>query len=223
MSGRCDEARLSLGAYSLGALEPAEAQLVERHLASCPACTAEVDEFAAVVRVLSMVPREEVASPVPPPDLFARVVSAIDAPIRAASVTSAPAAPGHKPRRWLLAVAASVVLLAGAGTAIGVSLGSVRPASTTVNASSHGVHLRVTARDGTSGTLLDLVVGGLPRKERCYLVAEAADGSRHDAGSWNATYAGQARITESTDIPRADLRRLTLYGSVGQRLVTVDL
>lgn len=223
MSSHCDDARLSLGAYALGALEGPDQQMLERHLASCPTCVAEVDELAAVVRVLSTVSGDDVLpqETAPSSDLFARVVSAIDSPPPTAPASRVPASAGRKPRRWLLAAAASVVLLAGAGTAIGVSLGSSRPASTTASASAGGVHLRVTARDATSGTLLALTVDGLPRNERCRLVASAADGSRHDAGSWNATYAGHARITESTDVPRSQLRRLTLYGSTGQSLVSV--
>ncbi len=225
MTSRCDHTRLLLGAYALGTLEPAEQQTVERHLASCPACTAETDELAAVVPILSTVSRDDVSAEAPSPDLFARIVSAIDSPTPTTGTAPAPAATGHKPRRWLLAAAASVVLLAGAGagTAIGVSLSSSHPTSTTASASSGGVSLRVTARDAATGTLLDLVVVGLPRNEHCHLVASAADGSRHDAGSWNATYDGQARITELTDVPRAQLRRLTLYGSAGQRLVTVTV
>lgn len=226
MSSQCDQACLSLGAYVLGTLEPAEQQMVKRHLASCPACTAEADELAAVVPILAAVSGDEVLSEAPSPNLFARVVSAIDSPTPAAPTSPAspaPASAGHTSRRWLLAAAASVVILAGAGTAIGVSLGSSHPASTTASASSADVHVRVTARDAATGTLLDLTVGGLPRNEHCHLVASAADGSRHDAGSWNATYDGQAQLTESTDVPRAQLRRLTLYGSAGQRLVTVDL
>jgi len=112
---------------------------------------------------------------------------------------------------------------AGAGTALGLSLDSSRPGPTTATTHAGSVGLIVTASDETSGTALRVRVEGLPENEQCHLVALAADGSRHDAGTWNATYAGPAQVIESTDVPRAQLRRLALYGHDGHLLVAVNL
>jgi anti-sigma factor RsiW len=37
----CDDVRIDLGAYVLGALEPDERRRVDEHLRDCPACAAE--------------------------------------------------------------------------------------------------------------------------------------------------------------------------------------
>jgi hypothetical protein len=50
------------GAYVLGALDPAERLAYERHLATCPRCTAAVSEIAGLPGLLSRVPVEHVVS-----------------------------------------------------------------------------------------------------------------------------------------------------------------
>ncbi len=52
----CREARVALGVYVLGAIDPAERTLVDAHLATCQACRAELAEFAGLPRLLSLVP-----------------------------------------------------------------------------------------------------------------------------------------------------------------------
>ena len=51
----CPDAASDLGAYVLGALEPGERRRVEEHLRSCPACAAELAEFAALPGLLNRV------------------------------------------------------------------------------------------------------------------------------------------------------------------------
>lgn len=233
MNDRCAAARLSLGAYTLGTLEPADQQLVEAHLASCPDCLTELPELESVVPALARLSADDVSPPSPSADLFTRIAGAVDASDTSESES---AGPESKPadlsakRRlrskcWLVAVATSVVVLAGGGTAIGiaVSSSSSQPATTVATGTAGGVYLRVAATDAKSGTRLELTSNGLPSHEHCRLVALAADGSRHDAGSWDASYAGRAEVTESTDVPRSELRRLTLYGNDGHLLVVVNL
>lgn len=48
----CDDMRLDLGAYALGALAPQESAALERHLAGCPPCRAELEELASVSALL---------------------------------------------------------------------------------------------------------------------------------------------------------------------------
>ncbi|HUN37911.1 MAG TPA: zf-HC2 domain-containing protein [Trebonia sp.] len=55
----CQEARIALGVYVLGAIDPAERARVDAHLATCEACRAELDEFAGLPGMLALVPAGE--------------------------------------------------------------------------------------------------------------------------------------------------------------------
>jgi hypothetical protein len=55
----CSEARVALGVYVLGAIDPAERAQVDAHLATCEACRAELAELADLPALLALVPAEE--------------------------------------------------------------------------------------------------------------------------------------------------------------------
>jgi hypothetical protein len=55
----CPEARVALGVYVLGAIDPVERALVDAHLATCEACRAELAEFADLPALLALVPASE--------------------------------------------------------------------------------------------------------------------------------------------------------------------
>jgi hypothetical protein len=55
----CSEARLSLGVYVLGAIDPAERALVDSHLASCRDCRDELAGLAGLPALLARVDMEE--------------------------------------------------------------------------------------------------------------------------------------------------------------------
>src|ERR1700691_4346620 len=55
----CPEARISLGVYVLGAIDPAERALVEGHLATCQNCRDELAGLAALPALLARVSTEE--------------------------------------------------------------------------------------------------------------------------------------------------------------------
>jgi hypothetical protein len=84
----CEQARISLGVYVLGAIDPAERAMVDAHLETCQECRDELDELAGLPALLAMVSTEEalqlgeadpgpapravaVADPVLPPPLAA--------------------------------------------------------------------------------------------------------------------------------------------------------
>ena len=224
MTGCTDaDLHLSVAAYVLGTLEPAEESAVEAHLASCPACLEESARLAPVAGTLASLSAADLAPAGPSPDVFDRITAAVGA----AAASPAPAAaaagrtrPTRAARGRLLAVAAGVVVLAGAGVGAGVAF-SGSPASSTHSVTAHGIHLVVDATPAGTGTRLALTVSGLPAQERCHLLALAADGTLHDAGSWTANYDGAAKLVESTDVTRSQLRGLTLLGN-GKRLVELN-
>jgi hypothetical protein len=55
----CQEARIALGVYVLGVIDPDERVLVDAHLDTCEECRAELAELAELPGLLAMVPAEE--------------------------------------------------------------------------------------------------------------------------------------------------------------------
>src|SRR5688572_30230941 len=84
-----------LGGYLLGALTPEETQEFSRHLASCPACRAEVAELSGLPAVLDLaVPQGDEE---PPDRLRARTLAAVEKAARSESARPQPALPAD---RW---------------------------------------------------------------------------------------------------------------------------
>jgi anti-sigma factor RsiW len=214
----CPDTTLSLGVYLLGALDPSEQDAVERHLADCALCRAELAELAGLSSILEQVTLEDLEQVTlqPPDDLYERVAASARAEHAAADRSR------MRRYRRLVAVAAAVVLITGASVGGWVaSRGSDTPRSQVFHSKNGPVRMNVTLASETSGTGLAVSVSGLSTDEHCRLIAIAKDGSRDVAGRWDATYQGEANVTGSTSIQRSDLTRLVLLGTDGQRLATV--
>lgn len=200
----CERAPSILGAYVLGALEPAERRAAERHLASCADCRAEYAEFAGLPVQLDRIrPDDPRLEPVPPsPDLYARVAAA--------------AQPRRRRPVLLAAAAAAVVLAAG-----GATWAAVRDTEEVRTATAGSVQLSVTADGRNDGTALDVTVAGLPAGVNCRLVIVDDDGNRHEAGEWPA-YGGKASYGLWTDVDPDALADVLLVGRGGEELVRVE-
>jgi hypothetical protein len=98
----CDEVRMSLGAYVLGALEPEECVLVEAHLAECADCQAEFDELTGVSAFLGKVSESDVAQVGRPPQVV--LDRLLSAKVKRRRMT-----------RLMLSLAASVLVVALGG------------------------------------------------------------------------------------------------------------
>jgi hypothetical protein len=195
----CPEARVSLGVYVLGAIEPAERALVDAHLTTCRDCRDELAGLAGLPALLARVSNAEAIAlgtadgPVPaeaagpPPELLATVLD----------LTSA-----RRRRRWLQASlgAAAAVIVAG-GVFGGLSLGSGSPAPvaaaagikypgspngswTTWTGHSGAMAATVSYRSMGWGTELETKVSGIPVGTPCQLWVIDAAGDRALAGSW---------------------------------------
>ncbi|MBO4270760.1 zf-HC2 domain-containing protein [Microbispora triticiradicis] len=100
----CEEVRISLGVYVLGALDAEEAAEVEAHLESCAECRAELAALSGLPPLLALVSAEDVErAAAPPRAVLDRLVAA--------------SAKRGRRSRVLLALAASVVVAAVGGTA----------------------------------------------------------------------------------------------------------
>ncbi|GAA1280314.1 hypothetical protein Psi02_72840 [Planotetraspora silvatica] len=117
----CDDVRMSLGVYILGALEDDEVAEVEAHLDECPECRAELAELSGLPRALALVSEDDIRhAEGPPRAVLDRLV--------ATSVRRS---------RWsraFLALAASVVVAALGGTAW---LTATRGAEDSMSTTSH--------------------------------------------------------------------------------------
>jgi anti-sigma factor RsiW len=203
----CPDAASDLGAYVLGALEPADRRRVDEHLRRCPACAAELAEFAALPGQLARVDPADL-SPVgvtPSPDLFARM-------------SAAAAPPPRRLRTWAL-VAAAVLVLAGAGA--GVAVWTTGSGEQTVTATAGAVRATVTASAVDDGSVLVVSVAGMPPGQTCHLVAVDRDGTRHPAGSWAASPNGDGTWRGWAEVQRADLAEVVLLGDGDRELVRV--
>ena len=200
----CSAARISLGVYVLGAIDPAERAQVDAHVTTCRDCRDELAGLAGLPALLARVSKEEaialadtgdsplplaeVDSPEPPRELLATVLD----------LTAA----RRRRRRWReasLAVAAAVIVAVGVFG--GLQLGS-RPAQQGTTASGqlylgppNGPMKTATGNSGDMtatvgytamgwGTQLDAKVTGIAPGTNCQLWVFDSSGNRYLVGNW---------------------------------------
>jgi anti-sigma factor RsiW len=203
----CPEAATGLGAYVLGALERDERAHFEQHLRNCPACAAELAEFAALPALLDRVRPEDLrpTAVAPSVDMFDRLsAAAAPTPFRA--------------RTWAL-VAAAVLAVAGLG--VGATVWASGSGDSTVTASAGAVRATVTASSVGDGSALVVSAAGMHPGEICHLVVVDTAGDRHAAGVWPASAAGDGTWRGWADVDRDHLRAVVLTGDGGRELVRV--
>ncbi len=208
----CGEARISLGVYVLGAIDPAERSMVDAHLATCRECRDELAGLAGLPALLARVDAAEAIAlaaadgppgsdeageqrepgrdgPEPPRELLATVLD----------LTAA----RRRRRRWRdisLSMAAALIIAAGVfggirlgagpaspGVAISDPHNNVGPASgpwRAVAGSANGMTATVAYRPTGWGRPLAVKVTGIPVGPACQLWVIGQDGSRTLAGGW---------------------------------------
>jgi Putative zinc-finger len=192
-----------VGAYVLGALDPADRRRVEEHLAACRACAAELAELEGLPALLDRVPPGDLqpVTVTPSPELFDRVTAA--------------ARPARL--RWLLAAAAVLAVLGlGIGLTVAATGGDDGPRTWTSTAGAVDITLTATAEG--DGTALDVTVGGMRPGETCRLVAVDEAGTRHPAGQWPTTADGGGRWVGWAPVPPPELDAVLVFGD-GERAV----
>jgi hypothetical protein len=205
----CPEARISLGVYVLGAIDPAERTLVDAHLSTCQDCRDELAGLAGLPALLGRVSKEEaialadtdgtpynpyetpVPAPEPPKELLAAVLD----------LTTA----RRRRRHWrdaTLAVAAAALIAVGvfgglrlgsspaqqtattASAQQGLPVGPVGSAMKTATGNSGTMSATVKYSGMGWGTYLDTSVTGIPVGTDCKLYVIEADGTRVQANNW---------------------------------------
>jgi hypothetical protein len=198
----CPEARISLGVYVLGAIDPAERALVEGHLATCQNCRDELAGLAGLPALLARVSTEEAIAlaaadgplpaglgevPEPPRELLAALLD----------LTAA----RRRRRRWReagLGLAAALVIAAGVFGGLRLGTSPAQPATAvaapdvgtpngpwlTAVGKSDGMTATVSYRAMGWGTQLDVKVDGIPVGTDCQLWVVDSAGKKVLAGGW---------------------------------------
>lgn len=200
--------RFDVGVYVLGALDPAERDAFEAHLACCATCTREIGAVAGLPGLLS---RTEVPDhgidPAPPPDLLAGTVHRV-----------------RRRRRVALLAAASAVVLAlatGAGVAAWSTSGTSGAPDTVATAQAREVVLPAVAGSESSGlagltarpwgtqVALSCLYRGAPHppaapdapRTTYVLVVRGSDGRFEQIASWSPPPGQDVEVAASTDLP----------------------
>jgi predicted anti-sigma-YlaC factor YlaD len=210
--------REAVGAYLLGALDPAESDRVSAHLAGCASCRAEYGELAELLPLLASVTESEaVNGPVmPEPAVLGRVLAStsqqsVDVEPNGQIGVNAPQArpyrrraPWRNPagisRRSRFALAAAGIVVVAGGTVAGTlmaSSGGLPAGSWTATASATGypLHANVQVTPGTHGSKIQLKLDDVPAGYSCEMVVVGKSGKHETTGSWTANTEG------SFDIP----------------------
>jgi hypothetical protein len=194
----CPQARISLGVYVLGALEPAERAAVDAHLATCEGCRAELADIEGLPAMLASLstegvvalgdgwPQERATPPgspgTPTPSGAAERPGDLSAARRLKTF-----------RATLLSVAAVVVIGLGAvsvgiyegqpdaGPYAGPALGPWQSAQASNTA---GMHAIVRYRPMGWGTQVAVQVTGIPLHTPCAIEAYERNGTTIVDGSW---------------------------------------
>jgi Putative zinc-finger len=228
--GECGEIRHALGVYLLGAISPADRSTVERHLARCADCRAELAGLAALPGRLGSVPAADMTKLAAderqgerPPDLPLQTL--LD---RAARI--------RRRLRWRrLAVAAAAVLIVGAGGGVAASrvlystatgpYASAVPWAATVTGSDPQTGMSATVKylGRPWGLALKVQVSGISPGTRCELQVVDASGQDVPAGGWMVA-AGHALAwyPASSPLPVHDVRGFEITTTRGKDLVIVS-
>jgi anti-sigma factor RsiW len=206
---------LALGAYLLGALEPAERSAVARHVMRCAECRAKMVELTPVVGLLRQVPFEEQRQPT------RAVPAAVREPVGMARATSRVARAGVRRRALLVGALAAAAVGVGVGI-LGAQGGRPTPAPSvvTVSATDPATHVTASAAlaPAATGTAIRLRVSGLPPVV-CGLVVRARDGHTETAASWTSGYATAISVPGSSSLGVRDIARMDVVTSSGRLLV----
>jgi Putative zinc-finger len=232
----CQEARVSLGVYVLGAIDPGERALVDAHLATCRDCRDELAGLAGLPALLARVSTEEAialgaadgplladpAEAAPPPELLATVLD----------LTAT-----RRRRRWReagLSIAAALIIAAGVFGGLRIGSSPAQPASTaagiTYPGNPTGPWETATGRSGSMaatvsyrsmgwGAQLETKVSGIPVGTKCQLWVIDSAGNRVLAGGWvTDDVEGKVSYPGSAALPGKDVAAFEITVGSGQAI-----
>ena len=209
----CTDARLSLGVYVLGAIDPSERALVDAHLVTCRDCRDELAGLAGLPALLARVNPDEisricaddtvgaVADDRPPGELIGTVLDL--------------AAARRRRTRWRFAAAAAAVVAVAGGlfgglssitttrtVAIPVSPGDTHWETVEATSAVTGASASVAYSHELWGDAFEVLVDHIPVGTTCQLWVVHPSGTRTQVAAWTTAgdegsvwYAGSMPIT----------------------------
>ena len=200
----CTEARLSLGVYVLGAIDPAERTLVDAHLQTCRECRDELAGLAGLPALLARVNPDEI-SRICPDDTVLSSPGRASVPVPADEPPPGEligtvldlAAARRRRTRWRFAAAAAAVVAVAGGLFGGLSsMASTRTIQVpltsgsahweTVQATSSvtGASASVAYSHEQWGDAFEVLVDHIPVGTTCQLWVVHPDGTRTQVSGW---------------------------------------
>ncbi|HEU5386757.1 MAG TPA: zf-HC2 domain-containing protein [Streptosporangiaceae bacterium] len=200
----CTEARLSLGVYVLGAIDPAERSLVDAHLQTCRECRDELAGLAGLPALLARVNPDEI-SRICPDDTVLSSTGRASVPVPAEEPPPGEligtvldlAAAKRRRTRWRFAAAAAAVVAVAGGLFGGLS-SMASPRTIKVPISSGPAHWEtVQATNSVTGAsasvaysheqwgdAFEVLVDHIAVGTTCQLYVVHPDGTRTQVAAW---------------------------------------
>jgi Putative zinc-finger len=228
----CPEARIALGVYVLGAIDPAERALVEAHLATCRDCRDELAGLASLPALLARVSTEEAMALAEDEALPAGLMVAPEPPRELLATVLDLTAARRRRRRWrdsAIGVAAALIIAAGVFGGLQIGTGPAQPPTAAVGTPA-GPWASVTGHSGAMaatvryrpmgwGTELDAKVSGIPVGTDCQLYVVDASGQRVLAGGWQTDNAeGAVYYPGSSGLPTKNVVKFEVTVGHGQEI-----
>ncbi|MFI9816200.1 anti-sigma factor family protein [Saccharothrix variisporea] len=196
---------VSLGAYLLGALDPAERSAFEVHLRTCATCRREMVRLAPLPGLLAQVDLADLDvpfdDPVPDPDL-------LPLPPVAAPEPPAPRRTPTRRRTLVLLGAGLVAVLVAVGVLVFAPAREPDPVHLAAADSATGVSATADLVAKEWGTEMWLTIKNAPKGKRCKLVVHDRAGRAEIGGWWGTDHPEDARIPGSTSFAVDQIERL---------------
>jgi hypothetical protein len=231
-----DESHTQLGAYALGALDPAEAADFERrHLQTCAQCRFDLNELVALRDSLDEVPPEAFLDG--PPEGGDLLLQKTLRRVRDEETRVAPARSGG--RRGLALVAAAVLVVAALGGGVLVGRQTAEPPPQAAPGPETPGTKTVEGRDPTTGVQLtasvipfqgwvktDVSVKGVKAGEKCLLQVVTKEGQAVTAGSWQVSEKWENQgfqLDGSALVAPDDVKSVDIVTVDGRKLVSAQV
>lgn len=233
-----DQSHTQLGAYALGALDPAEAaEFEQRHLATCAQCRFDLNDLMALRESLDEVPPEAFLDG--PPEGGDLLLQKTLRRVR----EEEPAAAPPRSRRGLAIVAAAVLVVAalgggvlagrltatpGPGTALPPPTTLPAPGTKDVRATdpATGVQLAASVSPFAGWVQVDVAVKGVKAGEKCLLQVVRKDGQAVTAGSWQVSERWETMgfsLQGSALVAPDDVKSVDIVTVDGRKLVSAQV